>query len=145
MICLHDAQRKQHIVLNDAGVHLFDGRLVFSRGGNGSSLSATHLPPSILHGGRTAVYGSPPASFSSISGEGVVPSPPPGFQLTISDVVPFMVSSFQPVLVDAVASLMYGFPPASADAASVVSTSRALQRFAPYGYEHFPGCWLDVW
>ena len=111
MICLHDAQRKQHIVLNDAGVHLFDGRLVFSRGGNGSSLSATHLPPSILHGGRTAVYGSPPASFSSISGEGVVPSPPPGFQLTISDVVPFMVSSFQPVLVDAVASLMYGFRP----------------------------------
>ena len=142
---MHDAQRKQHIVLNDAGVHLLDGCLVFSRGGNGSLLSATHLPPSILHGGRTAVYGSSPASFPPISVEGVVPSPPPGFQPTISDVVPFMVSSFQSVLVDVVASLMCSFPPASADAASVVSTSRALQRFAPYGYEHFSGCWLDGW
>ena len=56
---LHHAQRKQHIVLNDAGVHLLDGRLVFLRGMNGSSLSATHPPPSILHDGRTAVYGSP--------------------------------------------------------------------------------------
>ena len=28
---LHHAQRKQHIVLNDAGVHLLDGRLVFPR------------------------------------------------------------------------------------------------------------------
>ena len=48
---------QETIVLNDAGVHLLDGCLVFSRGGNGSPLSATHLPPSILHGGRTAVYG----------------------------------------------------------------------------------------
>ena len=50
---------------------------------NGSSLSATYLPPSILYGGRTAVYGSPLASFPPISVEGSVPSPPPGFQSTI--------------------------------------------------------------
>ena len=99
---MHDAQRKQHILLNDAGMHLFDGRLVFSRGGNGSSLSATHLPPSILHGGRTPVYGSPPASFPPIPVEGVVPFPPPGFQLTISDVAHhFRCSTFHDVQLSA--------------------------------------------
>ena len=52
---LHRAQRKKHIVLNDAGVHLFDGRLVFPRRVNGSSLSATRLSPSVLHDGMTSV------------------------------------------------------------------------------------------
>ena len=75
----HHAQRKQHIVLNDAGVHLFDGRLIFSRGGNGSWLSATRVPPSALHGGMTAVYSALPAPPPPSSVEGVVPFPLCGF------------------------------------------------------------------
>ena len=47
LFSLYHAQCKQHIVLNDAGVHLLDGHLVFARGVNGSSLSvlACPLPP----------------------------------------------------------------------------------------------------
>ena len=63
LFSLYHVQRKKHIVLKDAGVHLFDGRLVVPRGANGSSLSATHLPPSLVHDGMTAVYGSLPASL----------------------------------------------------------------------------------
>ena len=61
LFSLHHEQCKQHIVLNDAGMHLCDGRLIFPRGMNSSSLSATRLPPSVLHDGITAVYGSPAA------------------------------------------------------------------------------------
>ena len=44
LLSLYHTQRKQHIVLSDAGVHLFNGRLVFPRGVNDSSLSVTCLP-----------------------------------------------------------------------------------------------------
>ena len=85
---LYHVQRKRHIVLNDAGVHLFDGRLVVSRGVNGSSLSATRLPPSVLHDGLTPEYGSPPAPLPPSSVENVVHSPPSAFQPTSAGVVP---------------------------------------------------------
>ena len=150
LLSLHHAQCKQHIVLNNAGVHLFDGRRVFPRGVNGSSLSATRLPPSVLNDGITSVCGSPPASLPPSSVESVVPSPPsgfqpafadivpsppPGFQSTISGVVPFTVPSFQPVLTDVVASSLCGFSPASANAASVVS--QALDPTAPCEIQPF--------
>ena len=137
LISLHPTQRKQHIIQNDAGVYLFDDRL-------GSSLSAIHLPPFVLHDGMIAVYGSLPAFLPPSSVEGVGPSPPsgfqptsasivpftpPSFQPTLSCVVPFTVSSFQPVLADVVPSLVFGFTPASAAAASVVS--QALDPTAP--------------
>ena len=88
LFSLYHVQRKRHIVLKDAGVHLFDGRLVVSRGVNGSSLSATRLPPSVLHDGMTAEYGSPPASLPPSSVENVVHSLPSAFQPTSAGVVP---------------------------------------------------------
>ena len=88
LFSLYHVQRKRHIVLKDAGVHLFDGRLVVSRGVNGSSLPATRLPPSVLHDGMTAEYGSPPASLPPSSVENVVHSPPSAFQPTSAGVVP---------------------------------------------------------
>ena len=66
LFSLYHVQRKQRIVLKDAGVHLFDNRLVGPRGVNGSSLSATRLPPSVLHEGMIAVYGSPLPPFRPV-------------------------------------------------------------------------------
>ena len=88
MFLLHHAQRKKYIVLNNAGVHLFDGRLVFPRHVNSCSLSATRLSPSVPHNGMTAVYVSPPAILPLSFVEGVVPSPPSGSQPTSAGVVP---------------------------------------------------------
>ena len=88
MFLLHHAQRKKYIVLNDSGVHVFDGRLVFPRHVNSSSLSATRLSPSVPHNGMTAVYVSPPATLPLSFVEGVVPPPPSGFQPTSAGVVP---------------------------------------------------------
>ena len=88
MFLLHHAQRKKYIVLNDAGVHLFDGRLVFQRHVNSSSLSATRLSPSVPHNGMTDFYVSPSATLPLSFVEGVVPSPPSGFQPISAGVVP---------------------------------------------------------
>ena len=136
LFSLYHAQRKQHIVLNNARVYLFDGRLGFLHGVNDSSLSATRLSPSVLHNGMTVVYGPPPTYLPTSSVEDVVASPPPGFLPTLAGVVPslssgfqpiipgivpFTVSKIQPVLEYVVTSSVCGFPPASADATSIVS------------------------
>ena len=43
MFSFHDVQEKHEIVLNKTGAHLLDGRLVFRRRCNGSSLRATRV------------------------------------------------------------------------------------------------------
>ena len=113
LFSLHHAQRTQNIMLNEKGVHLFDGELVFPRGVNGSSLMATRLAPSVPSVGMTAVYGSSSPPLPTTAAGGVVPSYSPPLPTTaVGGVVHSPpISSFQPVLGAVVHPLMHGGAP----------------------------------
>ncbi|CAB1102712.1 unnamed protein product [Ectocarpus sp. CCAP 1310/34] len=60
LFSLHHTQRKQRIVLDETGVHLFDGRLSFAYSDVGCSLWATRLPQDYCGRAVTSSPDAPP-------------------------------------------------------------------------------------
>ena len=76
LFSFHVVQKKHEIILNKTGAHLLDGRLVFPRRSNGSSLLATRVLPGGHANACTALavfadppshrFDGPPPSYSTV-------------------------------------------------------------------------------
>ena len=84
LFSLHHTQRKQRIVLDETGVHLFDGQLSFAYSDVGCSLWATRLPQDYNGSAVTTSPDAPPRLSAQVStnGAGFVAATPPPFQST---------------------------------------------------------------
>ena len=71
LLSFHVVQEKHEIILNKTGAHLLNGRLVFPRRSNGSSLRATRVMPGGHASANTALptFADPPSpvQYSSVT------------------------------------------------------------------------------
>ncbi|CAB1107700.1 unnamed protein product [Ectocarpus sp. CCAP 1310/34] len=120
LFSLHHTQRKQRIVLDETGVHLFDGRLSFAYSDVGCSLWATRLPQDYCGRAVTSSPDAPPR----VSAQASPPSIGTGF-------VAATPSLFQSAGTGTSASATSGFQ--SVASAGVVPATSGFQSVAPAG------------